>query len=304
MKIEVLYFDGCPNYRVALERVREVLREEGVQAELVEVNIPDEQAARALGFLGSPTIRVNGLDVEPAARGRQDYGMMCRAYWDGTKPEGAPPKEWIRAAIREALEAQPSAQDCCEPSMSSRRQPPANSKRPTLLVAGSIVAAAFGQLLLHPADRVCVDRTDRGRGCGGVRCLASLPARRRFWSSGTRLLFRLPDAKGTLRFCVSLRRSGVAATCSDCAVAGCRFGRRPGRFSLLFRAGSGVSAVGQPIAMAFNEAGGIEFENREPGDRGYGLPGVRDGDPKQAGRRPGSAARQRIVRAPRGRDRV
>jgi hypothetical protein len=41
MKVEVLYFDGCPNHAVTVERVREVLREEGVEAEVVEVNVRD-----------------------------------------------------------------------------------------------------------------------------------------------------------------------------------------------------------------------------------------------------------------------
>ena len=41
MKIEVLYFDGCPNHKPAIERVQELLREQGVSAELLEVNVSD-----------------------------------------------------------------------------------------------------------------------------------------------------------------------------------------------------------------------------------------------------------------------
>lgn len=107
IKIEVLYFDGCPNHRNAVERVREVLREENAEAEVVEVNVPDEATAQAVGFLGSPTVRVNGLDVEPSARGSRSFGMMCRTYVDGSARQGAPPKDRIRAAVREALSAQP-----------------------------------------------------------------------------------------------------------------------------------------------------------------------------------------------------
>lgn len=143
MEIEVLYFDGCPNHRTAVERVREVLREEHVEAEVVEVNLRDQATAQALGFLGSPTIRVNGLDVEPSARDSRDCGMMCRIYADGPKREGAPPKDLIRAAVREALDAQPAARSCCRVSTRSRREPPPDSKGSTLFVAGSIVAAAL-----------------------------------------------------------------------------------------------------------------------------------------------------------------
>lgn len=143
LKIEALYIDGCPNRRVAVERVREVLGEEKVEAEIVEVNVPDEAAAQAVGFLGSPTIRINGLDVEPSARLSRAFGVMCRTYLDGSVRQGAPPKEWIRAALREALGAQRANQDCCESSPSSRREPPGSAPRVWSFVAASIFAAAL-----------------------------------------------------------------------------------------------------------------------------------------------------------------
>src|SRR5260370_18970350 len=77
MKVDILYFDGCPHYKPALDRVREVLKEEGISADVSETHIADATAARASGFLGSPSIRVNGLDVEPAARSWKEFGMMC-----------------------------------------------------------------------------------------------------------------------------------------------------------------------------------------------------------------------------------
>ena len=46
MKIEVLYFDGCPNHEPAVERIQELLREEGVSAEVVEVNVRDADTAQ------------------------------------------------------------------------------------------------------------------------------------------------------------------------------------------------------------------------------------------------------------------
>src|SRR5260370_10042190 len=78
MKIEVLYFDGCPNHKPAVERVQEVLREEGVSAEVLEVNVSDASIAQEVEFLGSPSVRLNGLDVEPTARTAREYGMMFR----------------------------------------------------------------------------------------------------------------------------------------------------------------------------------------------------------------------------------
>jgi protein-disulfide isomerase len=102
MKVEILYFSGCPNHGPAVDRVRDVLEQEGTAADMVEVEVTDAATAQQFGFLGSPTIRVNGQDVEPAARAARAFGMMCRTYVDGGRRAGVPPPEWIRAAVREA----------------------------------------------------------------------------------------------------------------------------------------------------------------------------------------------------------
>lgn len=106
MRIEVLYFEGCPNHRVAVERAKDALAQEGVEAEVVEVRVAEEAAAQELGFLGSPTVRVNGRDVEPAARELKRFGMCCRTYFEDGRRSGAPSREMIRAAVREALAAE------------------------------------------------------------------------------------------------------------------------------------------------------------------------------------------------------
>jgi hypothetical protein len=101
MKIEVLYFDGCPNHKPALERVRQVLAEEDLSAEVFEVKVSEPSIARKIGFLGSPSIRVNGLDVEPEARTERAYGMMCRTYPVNGRREGLPSRDMLRQAMRE-----------------------------------------------------------------------------------------------------------------------------------------------------------------------------------------------------------
>lgn len=132
MKIEVLYFEGCPNHKPAVERVQQLLREEGVSAEVLEVNVSDAATAQNLGLLGSPSIRVNGLDVEPAARSVRDFGMMCRTYLVNGRREGLPSRETLRQAIREANSG----------SMNSDSGPSGDSKSPSsLLAAGSVFAA-------------------------------------------------------------------------------------------------------------------------------------------------------------------
>lgn len=102
MKIEILYFSGCPNHPPAIERVREVLSEERILADTIEVEVKDDITAKRLGFLGSPTIRIDDIDIEPSARTADAFGLTCRTYIYGGQRAGVPPAEWIRTAVREA----------------------------------------------------------------------------------------------------------------------------------------------------------------------------------------------------------
>ena len=97
MRIEILFFRGCPNHSPAVELVQDVVAELGVHADVTEVELADPADAGRLRFLGSPSIRVNGADVEPAARSRTDFGFSCRTY-DG---EGLPPRDVVAAAVLE-----------------------------------------------------------------------------------------------------------------------------------------------------------------------------------------------------------
>lgn len=101
MTVEVLYFSGCLNHVPAVERVKEALCEEGLSAEIIETEVRDAETAQRVKFLGSPSIRVNGLDTEREARSRVDFGMMCRTYTDGGSRSGVPSREMIRSALRE-----------------------------------------------------------------------------------------------------------------------------------------------------------------------------------------------------------
>ncbi len=101
MKIDVLYVPNCPNHAVVLEQLREILPAEDYHAHVNEVLVRDAATARSLKFPGSPTIRVNGNDVEPQD-GQTSFGLMCRLYSDG---RGVPSRERLRAAIESARRA-------------------------------------------------------------------------------------------------------------------------------------------------------------------------------------------------------
>jgi len=102
VKIEILYFDGCPNHDLADRRVREVLEELGVHAEIAHINVKDEATARDVQFPGSPTIRVNDADVTPGTNG-EPFSMRCRVYPTSDGFDGAPDKDAIRIAIERCV---------------------------------------------------------------------------------------------------------------------------------------------------------------------------------------------------------
>jgi hypothetical protein len=102
VKVELLWWEGCPSHPETLADLSDVLREEGVaaQVELVEVE-SDEQAHRER-FPGSPTIRLNGEDAFPAKSG-EPFSLTCRIYRlrDG-RISPTPDREDIRDAVRRA----------------------------------------------------------------------------------------------------------------------------------------------------------------------------------------------------------
>ena len=103
MKIEVLYFAGCPNHLPAMEIVREALNALGLQDEVHQIEIRTQVQADAMAFVGSPSIRVNGADIEPWARTAKTFGLSCRTYWHGSQRGGVPSRELLRQAIKESI---------------------------------------------------------------------------------------------------------------------------------------------------------------------------------------------------------
>ncbi len=101
MKVELLYFDGCPAYQTALEHLEEVIREEKPDARVEMIKIESDEQARRSRFPGSPTIRINGVDIEPEAGKTKDFSMRCRLYLEGDRISGWPSKRLIRRAVTE-----------------------------------------------------------------------------------------------------------------------------------------------------------------------------------------------------------
>jgi hypothetical protein len=104
MRIEILYIPGCPNYQPVAEQVQRVLAFESVKAGVTGIPVTTEGQAKALLFPGSPTVRINGQDVEPL---RTDHtnatGLTCRLYANRT---GIPSEDSLRLAVLKAKSAE------------------------------------------------------------------------------------------------------------------------------------------------------------------------------------------------------
>jgi len=98
--LEVLYFDGCPSHERLLPVLRDLAGEHGLAVSQRRIDsAADAEHAR---FLGSPSVRVNGVDVEPGAHQRTDFGLKCRLYRSPAGQSGLPPQRWIADALQQA----------------------------------------------------------------------------------------------------------------------------------------------------------------------------------------------------------
>lgn len=99
MDVTLLYFEDCRNWKIAEDRLRQVLvarPDLTVRLQLVKTH----EQAKGMGFLGSPSIQVGGDDVFAAPNAQ--VGLMCRLYLTPTGYQGAPTLEQLRTALAHA----------------------------------------------------------------------------------------------------------------------------------------------------------------------------------------------------------
>ncbi len=99
IRISVLYLIGCPNREPACALVEKLLAELDLTADLQMEAVNNVEAAHRCRFLGSPTIQVNGVDIEPTRRTDTNYAMACRIYQVSESSSGLPSVQMIRSAL-------------------------------------------------------------------------------------------------------------------------------------------------------------------------------------------------------------
>jgi len=98
MKITIQYFDGCPHWKLADERIRHVLRDLSSDDVTLEYQLIDSpETADRLGFHGSPTILIDGWD--PFVTGIEQAGMSCRVFRTEDGIQGAPTEAELRKLL-------------------------------------------------------------------------------------------------------------------------------------------------------------------------------------------------------------
>jgi hypothetical protein len=98
--VQLLYLPDCPNYQPTRELIEQTSRELAIELDLELIAVGDEAHARRLRFLGSPTVRIDGNDIEPDARDRTDVALSCRIYRTEQGTRGYPDRDLLRTALR------------------------------------------------------------------------------------------------------------------------------------------------------------------------------------------------------------
>ena len=101
--VEVLHVQDCPNYPGTLALMRRVLAELGIDADVRTTLIIDQTAAEEARFAGSPTVRVDGRDVEPGSEPPSEISVGCRLYRLEHRLAGQPTEAWVREGLLRAV---------------------------------------------------------------------------------------------------------------------------------------------------------------------------------------------------------
>lgn len=103
MKIDLLYFDGCPSWEAAIKNLHTALSSEGLNADINLIKVDTAEDASRLKFLGSPSILVNGMDLWPEQR--SVYTLSCRVYATPQGMRGVPTVEMLQEKLRTIIKA-------------------------------------------------------------------------------------------------------------------------------------------------------------------------------------------------------
>ncbi len=98
---ELLWFSDCPNHPAARQLLARAIAEIAPETIIHDIDATDPDVAARLRFPGSPTIRIDGRDVDPSFIDPGDYTPRCRLYRTSTGLGRIPERRWIEGALRQ-----------------------------------------------------------------------------------------------------------------------------------------------------------------------------------------------------------
>lgn len=161
MKVELLVTAGCPNQAPAWALLQDCMTALDITADVIETTVDTPEQAQILKFPGSPTVRVNGQDVEPAFVPAEG-AVACRTYRVGGRVQSVPDRIWLLDALRKAQEAE--LRDCCsrDPVLKGKSLCPSSGtpgKPVTVVTMGAMLKPALRDRVQDETYCFCDDPT-------------------------------------------------------------------------------------------------------------------------------------------------
>jgi hypothetical protein len=101
VKVELLYFDGCPSWQPGLQNLHSALEANGLDVTVELVQVLDNDDAARKKFLGSPSFRINEIDLWDEER--DTYSLSCRVYATPEWMKESPTILMLQGEIRRML---------------------------------------------------------------------------------------------------------------------------------------------------------------------------------------------------------
>ena len=102
MKIELLYFEGCPSWQSGLKNLHSALKANRLDVSVELVQVLDNDDAARKKFLGSPSFRINGIELWDERR--DVYSMSCRVYATPEGLKGSPTVSMLQEALHRCID--------------------------------------------------------------------------------------------------------------------------------------------------------------------------------------------------------
>lgn len=105
LQVEFLWYEDCPSHEDGFRLLQDVLEEQDVEAVVECVKVETEEQAERLQFPGSPTVRINGVDIDPEGAAGSPHALTCRAYRrENGRISPLPSRDQVRQAVLQAAE--------------------------------------------------------------------------------------------------------------------------------------------------------------------------------------------------------